>query len=197
MARALERRNERIAALRGEWGRVFAAASEKKLGPLTFEIGCGRGHFLSAYAAENTTELCVGIDLISERVKDSARRARNLNAENAFFLKAEASECLEALPENARPAKIFIMFPDPWPKKRHHKRRLMQHGFLDMLASYSATSAALYFRTDFDEYFDWAKEKLSENPNWKISEGENLPFEAVSQFQRILPNFQTVCARRV
>lgn len=189
---ALRRRAERVARLRETCANIFALSQN-----ISLEIGCGKGHWLSAYAAANPDELCVGIDLISERVRDSQRRAKNKNASNAHFVKAEALEFLEAMPRDARIGKIFIFFPDPWPKERHHKRRLMQHEFLDYIRQFANAGAKLYFRTDYREYFDWTAEIINENSNWKITEETELPLEEVSQFQRILPEFSTLVAEAV
>ena len=189
---ALRRRAERVARLRESCADIFALSQN-----ISLEIGCGKGHWLSAYAAANPDELCVGIDLISERVRDSQRRAKNKNASNAHFVKAEALEFLEAMPRDARLAKIFIFFPDPWPKERHHKRRLMQHEFLDYIRQFANAGTKLYFRTDYREYFDWTAEIINENSNWKITEETELPLEEVSQFQRILPEFSTLVAAAV
>lgn len=189
---ALRRRAERVARLRESCADIFALSQN-----ISLEIGCGKGHWLSAYAAANPDELCVGIDLISERVRDSQRRAKNKNASNAHFVKAEALEFLEAMPRDARIGKIFIFFPDPWPKERHHKRRLMQHEFLDYIRQFANAGAKLYFRTDYREYFDWTAKIINENSNWKITEETELPLEEVSQFQRILPEFSTLVAEAV
>lgn len=189
---ALRRRAERVARLRESCADIFALSQN-----ISLEIGCGKGHWLSAYAAANPDELCVGIDLISERVRDSQRRAKNKNASNAHFVKAEALEFLEAMPRDARIGKIFIFFPDPWPKERHHKRRLMQHEFLDYIRQFANAGTKLYFRTDYREYFDWTAEIINENSNWKITEETELPLEEVSQFQRILSEFSTLVAEAV
>lgn len=189
---ALQRRAERVAEIARETACVF-----EKSKTITFEIGCGKGHYLSAYAAAFPQEVCVGIDLISERVRDSRRRAKNKNADNAFFFKAEASEFLDALPRDAVLGKIFIFFPDPWPKERHHKRRLIQSDFLDYIRQFAHAGTKLYFRTDHNEYFEWAREVFAANSNWELDVDNALPFEEVSQFQRILPVFNTLVATAV
>jgi len=188
----LQRRKSRIDAIAQNLSELCKDKTE-----ISLEIGCGKGHYLSSYAANYPHEVCFGIDLISKRVKDAQRRAGLKNATNAFFVKAEASEFLEALPKEVSLTKIFIMFPDPWPKARHHKRRLIQNEFLDLLAKHSAKNCILYYRTDFNEYFDWTKEIFSAHDKWQILENEVLPFEEVSQFQRILPVYQTLVAKNI
>lgn len=189
---AMQMRANRIAALKKELTEILPEAAFKN--GITFEIGCGKGHYLSAYGQANQGEICVGIDLISARIRDGNRKNEKRGNENVFFMKAECVEFLEAFPENLKLNKIFIFFPDPWPKKRHHRRRLIQNEFLDLLKSRAKIGAKLYFRTDFTEYFDWAKDVFNNNPNWEIQPDNSLPFEEVSQFQRILPVFSTLSA---
>lgn len=186
---ALERRAARVAALREECAPIFGRSKS-----VTLEIGCGKGHYLSSYAARFPKETCVGIDLISKRVEDGRRRAKNRNADNAFFVKAEAMEFLESMPADARLEKIFIFFPDPWPKEKHHKRRLIREEFLDYARQFCSAGCKMYFRTDHAEYFEWAKAEIEKNSSWELSEETELPHEEVSQFQRILPVFSTLVA---
>ena len=189
---ALLRRAERVEKLRASCAEIFARSPN-----ISLEIGCGKGHWLSSYAASRPEETCVGIDIISERVRDSQRRAKNKNAENAFFLKAEAGEFLEAMPSDMRLDNVFIFFPDPWPKERHHKRRLMQAPFVEFLRQFARAGTKLYFRTDHAEYFESARAVVEESPSWEITGETELPIEEVSQFQRILPEFSTFVAKAV
>ncbi len=189
---AILRRSQRIENIKQECAYVF-----EKSKSITLEIGCGKGHYMSAYAAAFPEETCIGIDLISERVRDSQRRAKNKNALNAHFFKAEAFEFLEALPRDVILEKIFIFFPDPWPKERHHKRRLMQGEFLDYIRQFAHAGTRLYFRTDHTEYFEWTREVLQANTNWEILPDNTLLLEEVSQFQRILPEFNTLVASAI
>jgi len=99
---------------------------------ITFELGCGHGHWLAAYAAAHPDEFCVGIDLITHRVERSVRKQTLGKLDNVIFLKAEATEFLEALPPAVVLRKIFILYPDPWPKKKHHKHRFIQTSSLDL-----------------------------------------------------------------
>lgn len=164
---------------------------------LTFELGCGKGHYLSAYAAANPKEICLGIDIISERVRDAKRRAKNKNASNANFIKADAHEFFESLPEGVKFEKIFIFFPDPWPKKKHNRRRILQDEFLNILFRLSSDDAVIFFRTDHKEYFEAAMEVFANSQCWNAELIDELPFEEVSQFQRILPDFSTLKAVKI
>lgn len=162
--------------------------------PLTLEIGCGHGHFLAAYAAAHPQESCVGLDLISYRIERANRKKRLAHLENVLFLKAEAFELLDSLGPR-RLSTIFILFADPWPKRRHHGRRLIRPEMLDELARRTDPGARLCFRTDDPNFFKAALECLEAHPEWSLSE-EPWPFETPTFFQEIHPIYQSFVARR-
>ena len=158
-----------------EWADARRAANVARLGAtlaeglagrgdITFELGCGHGHWLAAYAAAHPGEFCVGIDLITHRVARSQRKQSLGKLDNLIFLKAEAMEFLEALPAPIILRKIFILYPDPWPKKKHHKNRFICPESLDLLARRSAIGTRLHFRTDDADYFAWTTEFLGGPP---------------------------------
>lgn len=149
---------------------------------IVLEIGCGNGHFLTSYAKEYPSTQCIGIDLKKERIQKSLKKSKQQQLSNAFFLVAEANDFLEVLPFFVKLKSIFILFPDPWPKKRHHKNRLINEQFLEKLALKAHFQARLYFRTDDCEYYKWAIEKINESPAWQIKK-EIWPHEAQSVFQ--------------
>ena len=148
------RREANVARLRA----TLATALAGKAG-ITFELGCGHGHWLAAYAAAHPEESCVGIDLITHRVERSVRKQTLGKLDNVVFLKAEATEFLEALPSEVNLAKIFILYPDPWPKKKHHKNRFISEANLDRLAAHAAPGATLHFRTDDEAYHAWTRDQ--------------------------------------
>src|SRR5262245_42435766 len=94
--------------LRAELAQIFTE-------PRTFvwELGCGHGHFLAAYAQANPHVLCIGIDIVGERIRRALRKRDRAQLKNLFFLHAEAYLFLETLPESARFSDLFVLFPDP------------------------------------------------------------------------------------
>jgi len=163
---------------------------------ITFELGCGHGHWLAAYAAAYPAEFCVGIDLITHRVERSVRKQTLGRLANVIFLKAEATEFLEALPPPVSLAKIFILYPDPWPKKKHHKNRFISPTNLDLLAARAAAEARLHFRTDNADYFAWTQEHLAAHPRWRIEPDVTWPFEQKTFFEERMKDRRDVFARR-
>jgi tRNA (guanine-N7-)-methyltransferase len=146
------------------------------------EVGSGHGHFLTAYAAAHPEKICIGIDLVSERIERARRKRDRAALQNLHFIRAEARLFLEALPTNARVSEVFILFPDPWPKSRHHKHRILQPAFLAALAERATPDCRLYFRTDHRPYFDHARATVRESPHWTLLEAP-WPFEFETVFQ--------------
>jgi tRNA (guanine-N7-)-methyltransferase len=160
------------------------------------EIGAGHGHWLVSYAMTYPERFGVGIDVISQRVRRANLKVEKRGLENVLFRKAEALEFLGALKETGRQLdRVFLFFPDPWPKKRHHRRRFVQRESLDQLAEVSRKDAPLFFRTDHREYFQWTLEHLQDHPRWRLDPGVPWPHEEPSFFEQLLPEFQSLTAR--
>ena len=172
-ARIIKRRSD----LRNEIAGTLPASAA-----FVCEIGCGHGHFLAAYAAAHPDRLCVGLDISGERIARAIRKRDRAKLANLHFIRADACEFLDALPAKTTLSDLYILFPDPWPKRRHHKNRLMQPDFLHRAAQRAGKGARLYFRTDYEPYFRDAESLLNRHPDWKIAAG-NWPFEQVTVFQ--------------
>lgn len=161
------------------------------------EIGCGHGHFLTAYAAAHPDQLCIGIDLIGERIARAVRKRDRARLTNLHFFHAEANDFLAALPAGATFSAIVILFSDPWPKRRHHKNRLLQPEFLDALAARAGQGTRLYFRTDHRGYFAHATAVLGAHPAWRMEPAAPWIFEMETVFQARAPAYQSLVAERI
>jgi tRNA (guanine-N7-)-methyltransferase len=194
----VENRRRRVAALR-ERIRAFALGA-----PLTLEIGCGHGHFLADYAAAFPVRQCIGIDLLSKRIERALRKRDRAALANLDFIKADATEFLEAAGSVAGSPicfeHFFVIHPDPWPKARHHKNRLIQDAFLDTIADLAAAGAHLWFRTDSAAYHEWTREHLCRHPRWNLisdSDAGNAlpwPLEPDTIFSQRLPDSHSLVA---
>jgi tRNA (guanine-N7-)-methyltransferase len=184
-------RHQRVAALQPLIAEALPGNPE-----ITFEIGCGHGHYLNAYAAAHPHRTCVGIDLLVDRVKRSERKRDRAKLTNLYFFRADVADFLSALPPQISFSEVFILFPDPWPKRRHHKNRLIQPEMLDLLASRSASGARLYFRTDHQEYFRASHAVIAEHPRWRIEGESSWPFELETVFQQRAESYASVIASR-
>jgi tRNA (guanine-N7-)-methyltransferase len=180
---------ERRKILAGELSNIFPRARE-----FTCEVGCGHGHFLAAYAKANPEKLCVGIDMAGDRIARAHRKQVRAALHNLFFVHAEVSLFLDMIPRGAALAELFILFPDPWPKIRHHKHRVLQPEFLSAVARHARPNSRLCFRTDFAPYFEAALKTIHANPHWKLSD-EPWPFEFTTVFQSRAAQYQSFIAR--
>ena len=160
---------------------------------VNLEIGCGHGHWLTSLASSNKNELFVGIDLLSKRIRKADRKKELAYLDNVFFLKAEASEFLEALPKKIHIKNTFVMYPDPWPKKRHHKNRLIQDSFLCLLHDKSIKESKLFFKTDHIAYFEWTKQIILESASWELG-SEEWPHNASSYFDDLFESSNSCSA---
>lgn len=174
----IERLEQRRAGLRRVMGALFDQPRE-----LTLEFGCGHGHWLSDYARHFPATTCLGIDVIGDRVERANRKKEAAGLSNLSFVKAEARETLDALPEWVTIGEAFMLFPDPWPKKRHWKNRLFSSEFLGELADRCHTGTRFHFRTDHEGYFAWAMEIVGNQKLWYSISPDEWPFERETVFQ--------------
>lgn len=165
--------------------------------PLVFEIGCGHGHFLTRYAALNPAKFCVGIDIIGDRLERSNRKRDRAGLRNLHFLRAEAAEFLACLPAEWRCTEVFLLFPDPWPKKRHHKNRLVRPDFMTALADRTVSGGHFHFRTDHADYFAAGLEVMASHPRWKLRPELPWPLDEATIFQLRAPSFQSLIASAI
>ena len=185
---------ERLAVRREDLSRQLGAIFA---GParFTWELGCGHGHFLTAYAAAHPGELCIGVDIMSDRIARAEKKRDRARLGNLFFLRTDARLFLEVLPAHVAFSELFILFPDPWPKARHHKHRILQTAFLTEAAQRSTPDGRLSFRTDYKPYFEEARRAVEQHPAWRQSI-EAWPFEFDTVFQSRAVEHHSLIARR-
>lgn len=164
-------------------------------GGITLEVGCGHGHFLTAYATAHRQKTCIGIDIATERIDRAERKRARAALPTLHFIQAEARFFLQTLPAHFHLEEVFVLFPDPWPKLRHNKHRLLQAGFLTQLAQRARPGCPLYFRTDFLPYAEVAEQELREAPEWELVPDAPWPFEFVTVFQERAETYRSLIAR--
>lgn len=191
-ARELEKQKQRKAALAEQCLPIFEGVDS-----ILFEAGCGHGHWLTSYAESHPDQLCVGIDLISLRIRKGLDKRNKRQLGNLHFLKAELGEFLEVLPERVRFDMTMLLFPDPWPKAKHHRRRMVQAEFLDEVARRTDRGGCFCFRSDDLPYFEWTLEHLEAHPLWEIDSSAQWPHERETYFQELMEGYHSVVARRV
>jgi tRNA (guanine-N7-)-methyltransferase len=120
--------------------------------PLALEIGCGIGDFIVRTAVDQPGTNFIAIDFYNKGCWKTCRRIDREGLTNVRVVRDEARLFIaERIPKGSLAA-VYINCPDPWPKKKHRKRRLVNRSFLEFLAGYLAPGADFYFATDFDDY---------------------------------------------
>ncbi|MFO1401784.1 MAG: tRNA (guanosine(46)-N7)-methyltransferase TrmB [Steroidobacteraceae bacterium] len=128
------------------------AATFGRLAPCTLEIGFGNGEHLLARAAAEPQRDFLGVEVHPPGVGHLLMGAGAAGLANLRVIQHDAVEVLREQIAPAALDEIEILFPDPWPKKRHHKRRLIQDDFAGLLASRLAAGGRLHLATDWEPY---------------------------------------------
>ncbi|MBF0444175.1 MAG: tRNA (guanosine(46)-N7)-methyltransferase TrmB [Magnetococcales bacterium] len=127
---------------------------------LWLEIGFGNGDYLSHLAALHPQDCFIGVDVFLMGVSSLLRRLERQQSVNVKLAVDSANiVLLEKIPLNSLD-RVVINFPDPWPKKRHHKRRLIQSEFLDLISQRMVSGGLISLATDWAEYSQWMLEHL-------------------------------------
>jgi tRNA (guanine-N7-)-methyltransferase len=127
------------------------------------EIGFGAGEHLIAQAEANPDVGVIGAEVFQDGVAKMLRRVEATGVTNVRLHQGDARDLLEALPDAAL-ACVFILFPDPWPKTKHHKRRLVRQAYLDKVARVLADHGELRLATDDPSYQRWMVIELTRHP---------------------------------
>lgn len=127
------------------------------------EIGFGGGEHLAAQAARHPNVLLIGAEPFLNGAASALRHVDEQGLGNVRLHVGDGRDVLAALPD-ASLARIFILFPDPWMKARHHKRRLIQADLLKDIVRVLRVGGSLRFATDWADYADWTLERARKTP---------------------------------
>ena len=128
------------------------AALFGRLAPTVLEIGFGMGETTAIIATAQPETNFLGIEVHTPGVGALLKRAAELGLANLRVVQHDAVEVLRQMIPPGSLAGVHVFFPDPWPKKRHHKRRLLQAGFVHLVAERLAPGAYLHVATDWQDY---------------------------------------------
>lgn len=130
-----------------DWQEIFANDNR-----LALEIGCGIGDFVTKTAADHPDINFIAIDYYNKGCDKTCRRLEKHAIPNVRVLRVEARQFVaDHIGENSLTA-VYINCPDPWPKKRHRKRRLVNGEFIDFIRQYLQPGGDFFFATDFEDY---------------------------------------------
>lgn len=132
--------------------------------PKILEIGFGMGAATAQIAAANPDKDYLGIEVHTPGVGNLLKLMEERELTNLRVIQHDAVEVLRHMIADASLDGVHIFFPDPWPKKRHHKRRLLQAEFVALLCSKLKPGGYLHFATDWEEYAQWTLEVLRAEP---------------------------------
>jgi tRNA (guanine-N7-)-methyltransferase len=159
--RALDELLPRYGAPAGEAPLDFVALFGRRA-PVHVEIGFGNGESLAAMAAAHPENNYLGIEVHRPGVGVLLRRAAAEGLANLRVLSMDAREVLERRIPDGSLAAVYLFFPDPWPKKRHHKRRLLQAEFATLVQRKLAPGGVFHLATDWQDYAEHMLAVLSQ-----------------------------------
>ncbi|MFQ5718054.1 MAG: tRNA (guanosine(46)-N7)-methyltransferase TrmB [Acidobacteriota bacterium] len=122
--------------------------------PLEMEIGCGKGRFIIHCAEKYPGRNFLAVERARRYLNIARERARRRALPNLRLVRADADEIVQARLASGSLQAVHVLFPDPWPKKRHRKRRLFHPSFVEGIARVLADGGVLNVATDFTEYFE-------------------------------------------
>lgn len=152
--------------------------------PLELELGCGDGSFTLQYALANPGRNIVALERLLGRITKLDRKGHRAGLKNLRLLRAEAAYVLEYLLPPGLLDAIHVYFPDPWPKKRHHKNRLISEPFPPLAKRLLREGGIVYLRTDNIEYFEQMLEVLGDAVGFETVETPEPMKQLVTDFEQ-------------
>ena len=155
--------------------------------PIIIEIGFGMGDATAELAQANPNINYLGIEVHKPGVGKLLGEIKKRDLKNLYIIEYDALDVLEYMVGDNCVNGFHIFFPDPWPKKRHHKRRLVQRPKTDLFAQKLTPGGYIYFVTDIEEYAEFALEELENTPHLKNRYkgfAEPQPWRAQTKFER-------------
>ena len=138
--------------------------------PRVLEIGFGNGDSLVQLAAADPARDFLGIEVHDPGIGHCMIAARAAGISNLKLIAHDAIDVLDTQIPPRSLARLNLYFPDPWPKKRHHKRRIVQPAFLELCAARLESKGSLHIATDWANYAEHIDEILSESPRFTLAE---------------------------
>lgn len=133
---------------------------------LYLEIGSGKGEFISRYPISHPTWNFIGMEMSEKRIRVCLKKLSVEQNPNVRLIRKKADAGIAELFRPESLSGVFIQHPDPWPKRRHHRRRLIQQDFLTALASIMKPEAQVQISTDHAAYAAWIVAEFAQNPHF-------------------------------
>ena len=157
--------------------------------PTWLEIGFGNGDVLLNMASNHPNVNVVGAEVHESGIGHALIGLEKQSLDNLRYIQHDAMEVLENMLPVESLDKVLLLFPDPWHKKRHHKRRIVQKDFLDAVARTLKLGGILHCATDWAEYGEWMIERLEQDERFTNNAGPGCgsprpEWRPVTRFER-------------
>jgi len=152
-------------------------------GPLHLDLGCARGTFLCRLALLHPEWKVLGVERLTERVQRCKGKIQRLGLTNAAVVQGKMPELLHELLPASSVSWIHALFPDPWPKRRHAPRRLIQESIFPEFARLLVPGGKVRFLTDQKSYWQDSLEVLGKLENWVLENDDPVGDWPASRFQ--------------
>jgi tRNA (guanine-N7-)-methyltransferase len=152
--------------------------------PLEVELGCGDASFLVEYARRHPQINFIGVERLLGRLQKLDRKGRRAGLLNLRGVRIESSYLLQYLLPPHAAAALHIYFPDPWPKKKHHRLRLITDSFPTLTRTALAPGGTVFLRTDHPEYFQQMNDVFAASPDFETTETPAALAEVTTDFER-------------
>lgn len=149
--------------------------------PVVMDIGFGSAEPVVQLASAFPEQVVLAVDVHTPGIGDLVDRIATEKIDNVFVMEADAVELLPALPGKLSGVRSF--FPDPWPKARHHKRRLVQPAVLDAVSRALESGGFWHLATDWSEYAEWMIEVFSADARWSGGVIERPSWRPITHFE--------------
>lgn len=169
--------------------------------PLEVELGCGDASFLVEYARRHPGKNFIGVERLLGRLQKLDRKGRRLGLTNLRGLRIESAYFLQYLLPSHAASALHLYFPDPWPKKRHRKFRLVGENFPALARKALASNGTVFLRTDDADYFQQMNEVFGAAREFEEVETPAALAEVTTDFERDfnaqgIPTLRTAFRRR-
>jgi tRNA (guanine-N7-)-methyltransferase len=151
--------------------------------PLVVEVGSGSGDALRAGAQARPDWDFLAVEVWRPGIAQTLARMADAPLPNVRFVEADAAQALATLLEPGAAHEVWTFFPDPWPKARHHKRRLIQPSFVDTVHRLLEPGGQWRIATDWVDYADSLRALLDADPRWTLTSTERAPLRPRTRFE--------------
>jgi len=138
--------------------------------PLEVELGCGDASFLAEYARQHPEKNFIGVERLLGRIRKLDKKGRRFGLANLRGVRIENAYFLEWLLPGRSADAVHVYFPDPWPKKKHRKHRLINERFPELAHAALQRGGRFFFRTDDADYFEQMQAVFAASPKFRAVE---------------------------